>query len=411
MDTTFSATGRPSTYQESMGNSLKETDDINKLAENFIKKSTEINEQRQTNAVNISDIRKSLFARTISRLNELSSTRFTLTPGLYHLANPTDPKRWDWNEWQNNLVDSQQYDAIEDIVKNIPFDHRTELLTDFLRAIDPQYFNDHLIAIVLKDDTPFQFRAILETRLVEAKPFIETAIKRGLVQENLINRIYNEGIPDTGKSASRSASATRPTSHQDPFNALQNQAASQLATEFSRLSVAHGNLADNDKKLMSQFISVLNTNYQCQVGLYETNPELGESSETSSNNPTTFIKEEWESWQFALYERDDSVEQAYYAAREDNKSELIIEQIEHLLLAVSCPQEKIKNAFRSNADILSLQLEFPEVVLDDDNLLGLSFEACRAKGIPLNKIITGLIASGCLTQELIDQIMKLGIDN
>ncbi|WBA79980.1 hypothetical protein [Endozoicomonas sp. GU-1] len=410
MDTTFSATGRPLTYQGSMGNSLKKTDDINKLAENFIKKSTEINEQRQTNTVNISDIRKSLFARTISRLNELSSTRFTLTPGLYHLANPTDPKCWDWNEWQNNLVDSQQYDAIEDIVEDIPFDHRTELLTDFLQAIDPQYFNDHLIAMVFKDDTPSQLRAILETRLVKAKSFIEAAIKRGLVQETLINRIYNEGIPETGKSASRSASATRPTSRHDPFNALQNQAASQLATEFSRLSVAHENRADNNNKLMSQFISVLNTDYQCEVGLYETNPELCESSETSSNNPTTFIKEEWESWRSALYKRDDSVEQAYYAAREDNNSEFIISQIEDLL-ANSCPQKKVKNAFRSNADILSLSLNFPEVVLDDDNLLGLSFEVCRTKGIPLNKIITGLIASGCLTQELIDRIMKLGVDN
>ncbi|MGI2025920.1 hypothetical protein [Endozoicomonas acroporae] len=411
MDTTFSATGRSSTYQESMGDSPKETDDINILAKNFIEKSTEIDEQLQTNAVNISDIRKSLFARTIIRLNDLSSTRFTLTPGLYHLANPTDPECWDWNKWQINLVDSQQYDAVEDIVKDIPFDHRTGLLRDFLRDIDPQHFNDHLIGIVLKDDTPNQLRAILETRSVEAKSFIEAAIKRGLVQENLINRIYNEGIPDTGEAASRSASATRPTRHQVSINALLNRAASQLATEFSRLSLDHGNLPDNSTKLMSRLISVLNTDYLCEVGLYETNPELGKSSETSSNNPTTFIEEEWKTWQFALYERDDSVNQDYYAAREDNKCELIIVQIEQLLLANSCPQQDIKNAFRSNADILSLPLNFPEVVLDDDNLLEHCFDACRAKGIPLNKIITGLIASGCLSQELIDQIMELGIDN
>ncbi|MGO0307713.1 hypothetical protein ACTL6P_14090 [Endozoicomonas acroporae] len=416
MDTTFSAIGRPSTYQESMGNSPKEIGGvINKLAKNFIEKSNEIDEQLQTNAVNISDIRKSLFARTIIRLNDLSSTRFSLTPGLYHLANPTDPECWDWNKWQKNLVDSQQdsqqYDAIEDIVKDIPLDHRTDLLKDFLRDIDPQYFNDHLIAIVLKDDTPNQFRAILETRRIEAKSFIETAIKRGLVQENLINRIYNEGIPDTGEAASRSASATRPTRHQDSINALLNRAASQLATEFSRLSLDHGDLPDNSTKLMSRFISVLNTDYLCEVGLYETNPELGKSSETSSNNPTTFIEEEWKTWQFALYERDDSVNQDYYAAREDNNSELIILQIEQLLFANSCPQQDIKNAFRSNADILSLPLNFPEVVLDDDNLLEHCFDACRAKGIPINKIITGLIASGCLSQELIDQIMELGIDN
>ncbi|MBO9495976.1 hypothetical protein J7438_18090 [Thalassotalea sp. G20_0] len=411
MDKTFFATGRASTYQASMGNSPKEIgDDINKLAKNFIEKSIVIDEQVQTNAVNISDIRKSLFARTIIRLNDLSSTRFTLTPGLYHLANPTDPERWDWNKWQKNLVDSQQYDAVEDIVKDIPLDHRTDLLKDFLRDIDPQYFNDYLIAVVLKNDTPNQFRTILETRLVEATSFIKTAIKRGLLQETLINRIYNEGIPDTGKAASPSASATRPTSHQDPINALQNRAASQLATEFSRLSLIYGDLPDNSKELMGRFISVLNTDYQCEVGLYETNPEFSESSEISSNNPTTFMKEEWENWQFALYEGDDSVGQGYYAAREDNKSEPIISQIE-ILLANNCLQEQVKSAFRSNADILSLKLDFPEVVLDDDNLLEHCFDACRAKGIPLNKIITGLIASGCLTQEVIDQVLKLGIDN
>lgn len=410
MDTTFFATGQtraPSTYQESMGKSPKEIgDDINKLAINFIKKSEEINEQLQTNAVNI---RKSLFARIIIQLNDLSSTRYTLPPDLCQLTNPTDPERWDWNKWQKNFVDSQ-YDAIEDIVKDIPLDHRINLLKDFLQKIDRQHFSDYLIADILKEDTPYQLRAILETRCVKAQSFIKAAIERGLVQENLINRIYNKGIPNTEESASRSASATQPTSHQDSFNELQNRAASQLATEFSKLSSDHGNLPDNSKKLMSRFISILNTDYQCEVGLYETNPELGESSEIASNNPTTFIEEEWATWQSALYEKDESIAEDYYAVRED-RSEIIISDIEQMILANSCPQQKIQNAFRSNADILSLQLNLHEVDLDDDKLLENSFEGCRALGKPITKIITGLIASGCLTQELIDQIMNLGIDN
>lgn len=386
-------TDAPPTYEEAVG---KSHHSIEQLAQNFIINAEKISESNQ---LDIKQCRKSLFARVIKQLNERIQEPFVLPIELSVLTNPTDANRWDWQQWQRNANlygYDKGYDAIEEIGEMIGPDDARKLLFDFLPGIDQKF--DYLHIDYILDREPFRaVSEILRSKCIPANNFIVAAISKGLVDEKLIDKIYVEAFQGPASSFTHGASTNQPPDYRTSLNELEVNTARKLAGEFFTMAIADGYKTYADRmKLMRQFTSILNDNYRCDISVMGLHPEqLG-------NNPTKVTESDWLTWQMAIYKEDGGL----YRLREEK----IINAIEWILFDSNLSQNMLYTVFKSSPDILGLELNFNEEDFKE-NLLDFAFRRCKLRLQPITKIITGLIKSGCLTEETVDAIYSLGLKN
>ena len=378
----------PPTSKEAIGDSDPA---IERLARNFFHNAETIS---QSNRRDINQCKKSLFARVIKQLNQHIPKPFILPIELSVQTNPTNPDRWDWKKWQskaNRHVQSDYgYDAIEDIGKKIGLNDARNLLLDFFQSIDPSSYNHITIENILtNNEEPFKAVSLMmQGRVILPKEFIITAISRGLVDEELINEIYTQHIKNKASSSTGGASNSEISSNQ-----LEVNAARDLAEEFfTTAKVSGSNTHAHRSKLMHQFTSILNETYLCDISVMGVNPgQFG-------NNPTE-VMSDWSEWQKAVYKKKGECWKP--------RNETTIDDVEDILRC-NLTQNMLYTAFRSSPDILDFfEFDFSEIALKSEDLLHEVFSSCRCMDKPVTKIITGLIESGCLTQETIDAIYSL----
>ncbi|WP_257264240.1 hypothetical protein [Endozoicomonas sp. ONNA2] len=396
-------TEAPPTYQEETGQSHLT---IEKVAQKFISKTEEIS---QSNRLDIGQFRKSLFARVIKEINKRILEPFTLPVQLSVLTNPKNPGRWDWETWERNAKENGgdfEYDAIVEIGQKIGKDHAEKFLSDFLGSINPERYDDAYILSILDEDTFKCVSNLLYTLNQPVKNFILAAISAGLVDEALINTIYTRYVPDTASSQTHEATNSQLPGYRVSFDKLENTTASELAGDFMKTAIVNrSNTYANRNKLMHRFTTILNDNYQCGISVLGINPKQ------FGNNPTEVSESDWATWEMALYIKKNfkiGNKEVKYSAQ---RNEEIIEKIEMILLKSKLTQIMLYTAFKASPDILELNLDIPEERLRSKNLVEYVFTACRGKGLPVTKIITGMIKIGCLTKETIDAIYSLGIQN
>ncbi|WP_257264485.1 hypothetical protein [Endozoicomonas sp. ONNA2] len=384
-------TDAPPTYQQAI---VKSHLSVEELAENFILKAEKI---CQSNQLDITTCRKSLFARVIKQLNTCIPEPFILPIKLSVLTNPRDHSPWDWDKWQRN-ANKRGYDAIQEIGDNIGPDATQELLSYFLpKEIGSEYSRRRNVDWLLNEDNPYMaVSELMKTRCRPATLFIVAAIKKGLVEEALINKIYAQHVQEPASSRTHEASNSQPPDYSTSCNELEINAANHLAEVFTTMANDNGSNTRADRiKLMRQFTSILNKNYQCEISVLGINPEQ------FGNNPTEVSASAWSKWQMAVYEENGKM----YEPRDEK----IIVELENILKR-NLTQNMLYIAFKSSPNILDLKFEFGDQDLYSKDLLENSFLACEQRCIPVTKIITGLIEAGCLTQETIDAIYSLGIE-
>ena len=395
-------TDAPPSYQEAIGNNHHS---IEELAKKFIFNAETIS---QSNRLDIEPCRKSLFARVIKQLNKRIPKPFILPIELSVLTNPKDHSHWDWEEWQRNATlrgYDKGYDFIEIIGEKIGKDDTRKLLLYFLPQINQKHFNRTHIDCILDDPDENPFKTvyyILKTSCIPAKDFIEAAISKGLVDEELINKIYTHDLRHPACLLTHEASNSQLPDYRTSYNELEVNTARNLAGEFFTTTIANGSKTHADRsKLMRQFTSILNETYRCEISVLGINPEQ------FGNNPTEVSESDWLTWQMALYDKDCDEDSKLFEPR----NEEIIEKVKKILLESNLTQNMLYTAFKSSPDILDLNFDFGEEDLNSEDLLKYSFMMCSTRCQPVTKIITGLIETGCLTQETIDAIYSLGLNN
>ncbi len=389
-------TDAPPTYQEAIDDSLYS---IEQLARKFIVNAEAI---RKSNQGDINQCKKSLFARMIKQLNERIPRPFILPTELSALTNPKNFSHCDWKKWQDN-VDQKDFDkgygAIKEIGDRIGSEDTEKLLFAFLPPLDPEYYDFFSITSILNKEKPFQQLAgLMRGRCIPAIDFITKAISMGLVDEELVNKIYARGSEDQASSVNDETPDSQLPDYNTACNQLEVVSACDLAGEFITTAITSGRDTDADKiELMHQFTSILNETHRCGVSVIGINPgQFGK-------NPTKVIKSDWSSWQKAVYKE----------IKKNNtwipKNEKIIEKVKNKLLNSNLDPDILYTAFMSNPDILDLNFKLEKKAPHSDELLDSSFMYCECTCQPITKIITGLIESGCLTQKTINKIYSLGI--
>ncbi len=364
---------------------------IEKLANNFIYDASSIS---HCNRQDIDQCKKSLFARVIKQLNQCVPHPFILPMELVVQTNPTNPDRWDWEQWQKQANQHVQsnfgYDAIETIGNNIGLNDAEKFLRDFFPSVDPSgdtdIFLDYLLATKKEP-----FKAVsenMQARCKLPKLLIKEAISRGLVTEEVINEIYNQPYKNKAGSSTVGASNSQASCSQ-----LEVNLASDLVQEFlTTAKLSEGDTHAHRSKLMHQFTSILNETYRCNVSVMGINPgEFG-------NNPNEVNWSDWSQWQNALYKMKGGCLEP--------KKDIIIDKVMEILMCNLTPN-MLYTAFKSSPDILDLKLNFNERLIDSKDLLSEAFLRCLLDGKPVTNIITGLIKLGCLTKETIDTILSL----
>ncbi|MGI2027458.1 hypothetical protein [Endozoicomonas acroporae] len=391
-------TDAPPTYQEAIDDSLYS---IEQLAGKFIVNAEAI---RKSNQGDINQCKKSLFARMIKQLNERIPRPFILPAELSALTNPKDFSHCDWKKWQDN-VDQKDFDkgygAIEEIGDRIGSEDTEKLLFEFLTPLDPKRYDFFFVTSILTKERPFQQVAgLMRARCIPAKDFITKAISMGLVDEELVNKIYARGSMDQGSSVNDETPDSKLPDYNTSCNQLEVASACDLAGEFITTAITCGRDTDADKiELMHQFTSILNETHRCGVSVIGVNPgQFG-------NNPTTVIKSDWSNWQKAVYKK----------IKKSNtwvpRNEKTIEKIEGILLKSNLNPDMLHTVFRSNPDIRDLNFNPGKKVPHSEDLLKSAFMFCKGSCQPITNIITGLIESGCLTQKTINKIYSLGISS
>ncbi|WP_422450931.1 hypothetical protein [Endozoicomonas sp. ALB091] len=338
----------------------------------------------------------------IKQLNERIPRPFILPTELSALTNPKNFSHCDWKKWQDN-VDQKDFDkgygAIEEIGDKIGSEDTEKLLFAFLPTLDPEYYDFFSITSILNKEKPFQQLAgLMRGRCIPAKDFITKAISMGLVDEELVNKIYARGSEDQASSVNDETPDSQLPDYNTACNQLEVVSACDLAGEFITTAITSGRDTDADKiELMHQFTSILNETHRCGVSVIGINPgQFGK-------NPTKVIKSDWSSWQKAVYKE----------IKKNNtwipKNEKIIEKVKNKLLNSNLDPDILYTAFMSNPDILDLNFKLEKKAPHSDELLDSSFMYCECTCQPITKIITGLIKSGCLTQKTINKIYSLGI--
>lgn len=289
-------TDAPPTYQEAIDDSLYS---IEQLARKFILNAEAI---RKSNRENINHCQKSLFARMIKQLNERIPRPFILPTELSALTNPKDFSHCDWKKWQDNVdhnVFDKGYDAIEEIGDRIGSEDTEKLLFEFLPPLDPEYYDFYSVTSILNKEKPFQQVAgLMRGRCIPAKDFIMKAISMGLVDEELVNKIYARGSKDQASSVNDETPDSQLPDYNTSCNQLEVASACDLAGEFITTAITSGRDTDADKiELMHQFTSILNETHRCGISVIGVNPgQFGK-------NPTKVIKSDWSNWQKAVYKQ------------------------------------------------------------------------------------------------------------
>ncbi|WP_422467774.1 hypothetical protein [Endozoicomonas sp. ALC013] len=338
----------------------------------------------------------------IKQLNERIPRPFILPTELSALTNPKNFSHCDWKKWQDN-VDQKDFDkgygAIKEIGDRIGSEDTEKLLFAFLPPLDPEYYDFFSITSILNKEKPFQQLAgLMRGRCIPAIDFITKAISMGLVDEELVNKIYARGSEDQASSVNDETPDSQLPDYNTACNQLEVVSACDLAGEFITTAITSGRDTDADKiELMHQFTSILNETHRCGVSVIGINPgQFGK-------NPTKVIKSDWSSWQKAVYKE----------IKKNNtwipKNEKIIEKVKNKLLNSNLDPDILYTAFMSNPDILDLNFKLEKKAPHSDELLDSSFMYCECTCQPITKIITGLIESGCLTQKTINKIYSLGI--
>ncbi|MBO9481231.1 hypothetical protein [Salinisphaera sp. G21_0] len=389
-------TDAPPTYQEAIDDSLYS---IEQLAKKFILNAEAI---RKSKRGDIRQCQKSLFARMVKQLNERIPRPFILPTELSVLTNPKDFSHCDWKEWQDNVdqkVFDQGYDAIEEIGDKIGSEDTAKLLFEFLPSLDPEYYDFYSVTSILDKKRPFQQVAgLMRGRCIPAKDFIMKAISMGLVEEELVNKIYAWGFKDQASSVNDETPNNQLPDYNTSCNQPEVASACDLAGEFITTAITSGRDTDAGKtELMHQFTSYLNETHRCNIRVIGVNPgQFGK-------NPTQVIKSDWSNWQKAVYQEV-----------EKNKTwiprnEKTIDKVENILLKSNLDFDILYTVFQSNPDILDLNFKPEKNVRYSEDLLKSSFMFCGGACQPVTKIITGLIESGCLTKKTINKIYSLGI--